>query len=277
MGISGTAGADPARGEAGRRPCGGAAETRGGHGLARRAHRGGVEALATPDLVALVLGAPLERSRRLARRLVEGTPLARLSRARAGELRALARHPVGEGGESGGPGDPGRGACIRLAAAFALGRRVERGAGPPRGPLRSAEQVYRLVAPELRGAEQECFQVLLLDGRHRLLRRTPVSAGTLTGSLVHPREVFRSAVREAAAALIAVHNHPSGDPEPSVEDLEVTRRLIEAGRILGVPLLDHVVVGGARWVSLRERLPFGEAAASRAANELRVSRRLERD
>jgi DNA repair protein RadC len=84
--------------------------------------------------------------------------------------------------------------------------------------------------------------------------------GTLTTSLVHPREVFRSAVREAAAALIAVHNHPSGDPEPSAEDLEVTRRLIEAGRLLGIPLLDHVVVGDGAWVSLRERMPFGPIA-----------------
>ena len=221
--------------------------------LARLAHRGGVEALTTADLVALVLGGPLERTRELGRRLLEHAPLARLSRARPGELRSLVRPPPS------GPlraGDPGRAACTRLAAAFALGRRVERGSEDARRPLQSAEQVYRLVAPELRGAEQERFQVLLLDGRHRLVRRVGVSEGTLTGSLVHPREVFRAAVREAAAALIAVHNHPSGDPEPSGEDLEVTRRLREAGRLLGIPLLDHVVVGDGTWVSLRERMGF---------------------
>ncbi|MCA9573523.1 MAG: JAB domain-containing protein, partial [Myxococcales bacterium] len=83
-----------------------------------------------------------------------------------------------------------------------------------------------------------------------------VSVGTLTTSLVHPREVFGPALSDAAAALIVVHNHPSGDPSPSQEDVEITKRLIEVGRLLGVPLLDHVVVGEGRFVSLRERLDF---------------------
>jgi DNA repair protein RadC len=98
--------------------------------------------------------------------------------------------------------------------------------------------------------------VLLLDGKHRLVRRQRVSEGTLTSSLVHPREVFGPAVREAAAAVIVAHNHPSGDPEPSGEDLAVTRRLIEAGRILGVPVLDHVVIGDGAFVSIRDRISF---------------------
>ena len=93
----------------------------------------------------------------------------------------------------------------------------------------------------------------MLDGKHRLRVRELVSVGTLTGSLVHPREVFRTAVRDGAAAIVVAHNHPSGDPEPSAEDIEVTRRLTQAGRWLGVPVLDHVVLGGARWVSLRAR------------------------
>lgn len=110
--------------------------------------------------------------------------------------------------------------------------------------------------PHVRGLERETFHVLALDGKHRLLSRHAVSTGTLTTSLVHPREVFRAAVREGAAAVIAVHNHPSGDPEPSTEDVEVTRRLLEAGQLLGIPLLDHVVIGDARCVSLRERMGF---------------------
>ncbi len=142
----------------------------------------------------------------------------------------------------------------RLAAAFELGRRAISEEVEPAPACSSAEQVFRLVHPELSGLERERFLVLLLDGKHRLARMEPISEGTLTTSLVHPREVFRSAVRESAAALIAVHNHPSGDPEPSSEDLEVTRRLRRAGRLLGIPLLDHVVVGAGRFVSLRERL-----------------------
>jgi DNA repair protein RadC len=94
--------------------------------------------------------------------------------------------------------------------------------------------------------------VLLLDGRHRVQREVMASQGTLTASLVHPREVFRPALREAAAAVILVHNHPSGDPTPSREDREVTERLVRVGEILGVPVLDHVVVAERGYVSLRE-------------------------
>jgi len=129
----------------------------------------------------------------------------------------------------------------------------------PRRPLRSPALVHDLMAGELRGLEHETFHALLLDGKHRLRCRVHVSQGTLTSSLVHPREVFGPALREGAAALIVVHNHPSGDPEPSNEDLAVTRRLIEVGNLLGVPLLDHVVVAEERYVSIRERIRFEPA------------------
>ena len=98
--------------------------------------------------------------------------------------------------------------------------------------------------------------VLVLDGKHSLLRCDRVSTGTLTSSIVHPREVFRPAIQAAAAAVICAHNHPSGDPEPSAEDVTVTRRLVEAGKLLGIPVLDHVVLGEARFVSLRQRLDW---------------------
>lgn len=114
----------------------------------------------------------------------------------------------------------------------------------------------RLLAPEVRGRAKESFHSLLLDTRHRLIERVRVSEGTLTTSLVHPREVFSPAVRRSAAAVVVAHNHPSGDPEPSQEDLRVTRRLIDVGQLLGIPLIDHVVIGGDRYVSLRERMVF---------------------
>lgn len=148
------------------------------------------------------------------------------------------------------------GQAARVAAAFALGRAAEQARGPRGGRLRSPAKVAALLAPELRGLQRETFHVLLLDAGHRLIAREQVSEGTLTTSLVHPREVFRPAIRQAAAALVVVHNHPSGDPEPSSEDLAVTRRLVEVGRLLGIPLLDHVVVGDAAWVSIRDRLDF---------------------
>jgi len=141
----------------------------------------------------------------------------------------------------------------RLAAAFELGRRVERARLPRRPRLRSAERVFRLMSPSLRGLERETFHVLLLDSKHRLTERRQISEGTLTASLVHPREVFAVALRHLAAAIVVVHNHPSGDPTPSAEDHAVTQRLVRAGRILGVPVLDHVIVADGGFVSLRER------------------------
>lgn len=141
---------------------------------------------------------------------------------------------------------------FRLARALLGARRNERTA------VRSPRAVYELFETELRGLERETFHALALDGKHGVVRRYLVSVGTLTTSLVHPREVFRPALRFGAASLVVVHNHPSGDPEPSLEDEEVTRRLAQAGRLLGVPLLDHVVVGDRRFVSLAERLGLGD-------------------
>jgi DNA repair protein RadC len=145
----------------------------------------------------------------------------------------------------------------RVRAAFALARALGQARRPERPSLRTPRAVFELVEPHVRGLEQETFWSLLLDGKQRLRRLVPVSAGTLTASLVHPREVYRAAIREAAAALIVAHNHPSGDPEPSAEDLAVTERLRQAGEVLGIPLQDHVILGEGAFVSLRERLRLG--------------------
>ena len=144
--------------------------------------------------------------------------------------------------------------ALRLEAAFALGRIVEREQSTERERLNSPAVVHRVMAPRLRGLPVETLHVLLLDGKHRLRRIVRVSEGTLTNAMVHPREVYAPALRDGAAALIAVHNHPSGDPEPSEDDVRVTKRLVDTGVMVGVPLLDHVVVASGGWVSLRERL-----------------------
>jgi DNA repair protein RadC len=152
-----------------------------------------------------------------------------------------------------------RPAAERVVAAFTLARGLAAARLPRRPALRTPRRVFEVVRMRLLGVEEERFLALLVDGKHRLQRVVTVSIGTLSSSIVHPREVFRAAVREAASAVIVVHNHPSGDPEPSAEDLAVTRRLSAAGRLVGIPLLDHLVVGDGRFVSLRERMDFDRA------------------
>ena len=152
-------------------------------------------------------------------------------------------------------------AAESLAAAFDLGRTVERLVVEPGSSLTDPESVAAILRPLARGLDRETFWALPLDGRHRLIEPTVVSIGTLTCSLVHPREVFAPALRWSAAALVVAHNHPSGDPTPSAEDIEVTRRLRRAGEILGIPLLDHVVLGGRQHRSLRRDPSWGPASS----------------
>lgn len=145
-----------------------------------------------------------------------------------------------------------------LLAATELGRRMARQRLELGDAIRSPEDIHKHFDLRLRRRRQEHFLVLLLDGRNRILRELQISQGTLNASLVHPREVFRSAVQEAAAALVLVHNHPSGDPTPSGEDFVVTRRLVEAGELLGVRVVDHVVVAERGFYSFREHGEIGE-------------------
>jgi DNA repair protein RadC len=227
--------------------------------LVHKLEREGADSLATVELLAVLVGSAraLLSGAALESRVMDapqpGVFLREASALDAPEIALLARRSATHLRRE---FDLSRAAAARLAAAFALGRRVEASVREPRRSLRSPALVHDLMVGELRGQERESFHALLLDGKHRLRRRQRISEGTLTTSLVHPREVFAPALREGAAALIVVHNHPSGDPEPSTEDLAVTRRLIEVGKLLGIPLLDHVVVADERYVSIRERMRF---------------------
>ena len=143
----------------------------------------------------------------------------------------------------------------RIEAAFTLGRLARSEGGGDRAALRTSRDVVAAITPILVDEPVEVFRCLLLDARHRLLACPVISRGTLTTSLVHPREVFAPAVRARAAAIIVAHNHPSGDPSPSQEDHGVTARLAAAGRLLGIPLLDHVIVGAEGYHAYRESRP----------------------
>ena len=202
----------------------------------------------TLELVEIVAGGRAPESVR--RTAGEGAELIlRRSRASAAEWRELLRIPSR--------------AAWRLACAFELGRRVAVDAGRSRAPVRAPRDAFLLVAGVLVGRERETVVALYLDARHRLLARHEVSVGTATSSLIHPREVFGPALRCGACAVVLAHNHPSGDPEPSVEDHGVTERLVAVGELVGVPLLDHLVVGGERFVSLRGRNEFPTPAQGR--------------
>lgn len=122
----------------------------------------------------------------------------------------------------------------------------------PRRALRASADVAALLRPLFAGLDREQFAVVLLDAKHRPIGMNVVSVGSLTASIVHPREVFRPAVALPAAAVILAHNHPSGDPAPSPEDIEITRRLRQAGEILGISVLDHVILGDEGHFSFRD-------------------------
>lgn len=151
--------------------------------------------------------------------------------------------------------EPGVGpakACS-LVAAFCLAERARGAAASAREPIGSSRQVFEIMAPRLSRKRAEEFWVLLLNTRNHLLREVQVALGSLSGASVHPREVFSAAVREGAAALIFVHNHPSGDPTPSRSDRALTDRLLESAQLLGLRVLDHVVIGHERWESFADR------------------------
>ncbi len=142
--------------------------------------------------------------------------------------------------------------ATKVLAALELGRRAAEETRPDRDRVRCAEDVYRRMRLRMRDLPHEEFHVLLLNTQNEVLRDLQITRGTLDASLVHPREVFRPAIAEAAASIILVHNHPSGDPAPSAEDRAVTRQLRQAGELIGIGVLDHVVVGEGRFASLQE-------------------------
>lgn len=150
----------------------------------------------------------------------------------------------------GGTPDPARAA--RWEAVVELVRRFLSEEAPTGPSFRSAADVFARYRYLIADSPVEVFLALLLDVKHRFLRDARVSVGILDGSLIHPREVFAPAVGERAGAIILVHNHPSGDPAPSPEDREVTRRLRAAGGIVGIPVLDHVIIGSRAFYSFRE-------------------------
>ena len=141
----------------------------------------------------------------------------------------------------------------QVKACMELARRMERRKWKPGEPMRSPAEVFSYFRSQFEKEKREMFYVVLLNNKNRKIREVKISEGSLTASLVHPREVYNPVIRESAASVIFVHNHPSGDPSPSPEDVEITRRLKEVGEIIGVKVLDHVVIGRDDYFSFKDR------------------------
>ncbi|WP_243370294.1 DNA repair protein RadC [Geotalea sp. SG265] len=204
----------------------------------------GAAALSDAELLALIIGtgdsssgqSALDMGRQL---LVEFSDLRNLAHATASEICSI----KGVG--------PAKAACVK--AALELANRCGTRRFETLERFTSPAQVFEHFHFEFRNQRKEYFLALLLDGKNRILKRVQVSEGSLNQSIIHPREVFSQAVRESAAAVILVHNHPTGDPTPSREDMEITRRLRDAGDLLGIKVLDHIIIGDGAFLSFVDR------------------------
>ena len=143
-------------------------------------------------------------------------------------------------------------AC-KLKAAFKLGEKAQSATAKYGQKIQSAKDVFELLKSDLGDKKKEHFKILSLDTRNKLISVDNVSIGTINANLVHPREVFKTAIQHLAASVILVHNHPSGDPEPSEDDIKSTKRIIEAGKVLGIDILDHIIIAKTKFFSFKNR------------------------
>lgn len=202
----------------------------------------GAEALSNAELLAILLrtGTRNESAVHLASRILR----------ECGGLRQLVDMSIEELTNIRGIG-PAK--AVQLRAGIELGRRLARRAAVDRPSIRKPEDAAKLVMEDLRCELREHFVCLFLNTKNQVIARETLSVGTLNASLVHPREVFRAAIKCGSASLICLHNHPSGDPTPSPEDISLTARLVDAGALIGIEVLDHIVIGDGRFVSLKEQ------------------------
>lgn len=143
--------------------------------------------------------------------------------------------------------------AIQLLAAIELGRRLAQKQNDEKFTIRSPQDAAAYLMPDMTSLNQEHFVVLFLNIKNQIIHRQTIFIGSLNASIVHPREIFREAVKRSAASIICAHNHPSGVPTPSEEDIEVTKRIEEAGYIMGIELIDHVIIGDHQFISLKEK------------------------
>ncbi|MCQ6962828.1 RadC family protein [Methanolobus chelungpuianus] len=200
----------------------------------------GPEALSNAELLAIILrtGTQKENIVNLCSRIFSEYSIKQLSQANVSKLTEI--HGIGTA------------KAAQIAAVFELARKLEGFTDEPKRKIRSPADVYSLLYPKMREQKRERLVALLLDTKNQVLREEVISIGSLNANIVHPREVFKAALMESCASVILSHNHPSGDPTPSREDIAVTEKLVEGGKLLGIDVLDHVVIGEGKYVSLKD-------------------------
>jgi DNA repair protein RadC len=202
----------------------------------------GADRLSAVELRAIVIG-----------RGVAGRPVLMIAQelmGRFGTVEAISEATIEELGKVKGIGTA---KAAQLKAAFALAKRRELKPDKRKVNIGNPQTVADTIRPAIQDRKKEHFQALLLDTRNTVIDNVSVTIGTLNASLVHPREVFKDAIKQSAASVIIAHNHPSGNPEPSEEDIKLTKRLVEAGRLLGIEVLDHIIIVDGGYFSFKER------------------------
>jgi DNA repair protein RadC len=201
----------------------------------------GADALSNGELLAIIMrtGSTKDTVLELANQLLSKGGLKFLADASLEELKQFSG--VGEA------------KAAEIKAMVELGKRMVSAGNEIMPAVRSPQDAAHIMMEEMRFLDREHFKALLLNTKNQLFKVVTVSIGSLSSTIVHPRELFKDAIKSSAAALILIHNHPSGDPTPSREDIEVTKRLVEVGGIVGIEVLDHIIIGNGQWMSLKEK------------------------
>jgi len=207
-----------------------------------RLQKFGAEALSAQELLALVIGRgiPKKSVMSIAQELI----------TKFGNIKAISQATIEELSQIKGIG---LAKAAQLKACFELGKREELEPELKNFDIKDPEAVVKAIRASIKDKAKEHFKLILLNPRNKIIGISTISIGTLNASLVHPREVFKDAITHSAASVVLAHNHPSGDPEPSEDDITITKRLIEAGKILGVEVIDHIIVGKNGFFSFKEK------------------------
>lgn len=202
--------------------------------------KNGASALSDSELLAIILrtGSKKENVINLSQRILGEYNIKQLSQINITQLMKV--HGIKES------------KAAQISACFEIARRLESFNDVEKPKISSPEDVYRRLFPRMREQKKEMFIELCLDTKNQILKEEVISVGSLNANVVHPREVFKLALTESAAHIIVAHNHPSGDPTPSREDIEITKKLVETGNIMGITVLDHVIIGDGRHFSMKE-------------------------